>query len=103
MDRIQEKRELHLVLADDRAVREVKQAVLSPAEALGQVATHIEGIGAVEARHPVSRIARLAAEVAGRVDPHRPDPFLLVFAGHALRFEQWLFAEKTDVAAAVAD
>src|SRR5438309_2090963 len=71
--------------------------------ARGKVATHVEGIGTVEARHAISRIPRLAAEVAGRVDHHRANTLLLDLAGHALGFEQRLLAEETDVAATVAD
>ena len=84
-------------------MREIEQPVVASAETFRQVATHVEGVGAVEAGHPVPRVPRLAAEVPRRVDHHRANAFLLDLAGHALGFEQRLLAEEADVAAAVTD
>src|SRR5437879_13046953 len=89
--------------ADSRILPQVEHTVAPPAESLGKVATLVEGTATAAARHAISRIPRLAAEVAGRVDPHRANTLLLDLAGHALGFEQRLLAEETDVAATVAD
>src|SRR5256886_13447644 len=53
--------------------------------------------------YPYWRIPGLVAEVSGRIDHHGPDAFLLDLAGGALRLEQRLLTEETDVPAAITD